>query len=65
MNNTTKAFTTSDGVSGVTFTSKKDTLKFIFIPMTGYARDGLVNGVENIVWSNMTEEGRDMYAISF
>lgn len=42
IDNTATAWTTSDGVSGGTFTSKKDASKFIFIPAAGYAMNGLV-----------------------
>lgn len=44
INHTTSALTTSDGVSGMTFTSKKDKSKSIFIPAAGYARN---KGIEN------------------
>ena len=53
--NTTTALTTSDGVSGMTFTSKKDTSKYIFIPKAGYAENGSVHDSGNYgnVWSSM------------
>ena len=55
IDNTTTAWTTSDGISGMTFTSKKDTSKFIFIPAAGNAWDGSVNssGDKGYVWSSM------------
>ena len=55
INNTTTAWTTSDGVSGMTFTSKKDTSKAIFIPAAGSAWDGSVriSGDFGSVWSYM------------
>ena len=49
--NTTTAWTASNGVSGVTFTSKKDKSKFIFIPAAGYAANGFVN--ENGNWGGI------------
>ena len=55
LDNTTTAWTTSDGVSGMTFTSKKDESKLIFIPAAGYAWDGSVrnSGDYGRVWSSM------------
>ena len=70
---TTTAFTMSDGVSGMTFTSKKDELKSIFIPAEGYVLDGTVeySGTDDSIWSCMlnrvdgTEysEGEDGFGI--
>ena len=53
--NTISAWTTSDGVNGVTFTSTKDTSKSIFIPAAGSAQNGSVRyGGRNCnVWSSM------------
>ena len=53
--NTTTAWTASNGVSGVTFTSKKDSSKSIFIPAAGYAANGFVdeNGNWGGVWAPM------------
>lgn len=53
--NTTTAWTTLDGVSGVTFTSKKDTSKSIFIPAAGEAFDNSVreSGDYGYVWTSM------------
>lgn len=52
--NTTTAWTTSDGVSGMTFTSTKDTSKFIFIPAAGEAFDNSVrnSGDYGYVWAS-------------
>lgn len=52
--NTTTAWTTSDGVSGMTFTSTKDTSKFIFIPAAGEAFDNSVRSSGDFggVWSS-------------
>lgn len=40
--NTTSAWTTSDGISGVSFASKKDSSKFIFIPTSWNAWNGKI-----------------------
>lgn len=55
LDNTTNAWTTSDGVSGMTFTSKKDTTKFIFFPAIGGAcEDTVLNSNRNgYAWSSM------------
>ena len=55
IDNTTTAWTTSDGVSGMTFTSKKDDSKSIFIPAAGYAWGGSVydSNRNGNVWSSM------------
>ena len=57
INNTTANRTTLDGVSGITFTSIKDTSKFIFIPAAGDAWDGSVqvSGGGGYVWSSMLD----------
>ena len=54
IDNTTTAWTTSDGVSGVTFTSNKDNSKSIFIPAAGNAEEGLVLEYRDFgyVWSS-------------
>ena len=54
-NNTTTAWTELDGVEGMTFTSKKDSSKFIFIPAAGsaWAGDTHISGVYGYVFSNM------------
>ena len=53
VDNTTTAWTISNG-SGMTFTSKKDRTKSIFIPAAGYAADGSfhVSGDNGYVWSS-------------
>ena len=53
--NVTTAWTTSDGVSGMTFTSKKDASKHIFIPSAGYAQKSSVHDSKSsgYVWSSM------------
>ena len=43
LDNTTNAWTELENVSGITFTSKKDTSKSIFIPNAGVALDGSVD----------------------
>ena len=60
--NTTTAWTTSDGIKGITLTSKKDTSKSIFIPTAGYALSGSVKkrGAEAAVWSSLSEMEGDV-----
>ena len=55
LDNTTTAWTTSDGVSGMTFTSKKAESKLIFIPAAGVVWDGSVRGSggSSSIWSSM------------
>lgn len=55
VNETTTAWTTSNGVSGMTFTSTKDTSKSIFIPAASAALNGQVeySGLEGDVWSSI------------
>ena len=55
IDNTTSEWTESDGVVGMTFASKKDSSKSIFIPAAGYAWDGIVgyNGLYGYIWSSM------------
>lgn len=57
LDNTTTAWTTLDGVSGVTFTSKNDTSKYIFIPAAGCALDGEItlDGECGCVWGSTTD----------
>lgn len=52
--NTTSAWTTSDGVSGVTFTSKKDTSRAIFFPATGHINGADLKdaGSKGYIWSS-------------
>ena len=53
IDNTTTAWTTSDGVGGVTFTSKKDTSKSIFFPAAGNLNDGFIfSRGSGYVWSS-------------
>ena len=72
IDNTIHFWTTLDGVNGMRFTSKTDTSKFIFIPATGFAVDGLIIGIERygFVWSNMlnsshNDSGQELGFISF
>ena len=69
IDNTTSAWTASDGISGTTFTSKKDTSMSIFIPAAGYAYDGLVGvvGSEGDVFSSMlyTDDARYVQGLRF
>ena len=57
--NTTSAWTTNEGVSGVTFTSKKDVSKSIFIPAAGMSSNGSVrySGEDGYVGSSMLFNG--------
>jgi hypothetical protein len=66
--NTIRKWTTLDGVSGITFTSKNDNSKFIFFPAAGSVSDGSVqyNGSRCYVWSSMIDKdsisiGRDLF----
>lgn len=67
-NSTHFKFTTLDGIEGVSFTSKKDGTKSIFIPAAGYAWDGSVqfSGVYGYVWSSVlytddADDGQGLY----
>lgn len=55
IDNTTSEWTTQDGVNGRLFTSKKDSSKSIFIPASGIAWEGSVNGSGDggLIWSSM------------
>ena len=55
IDNTTSSWTTSDSISGMTFTSTKDSSKSIFIPAAGAVWEGSVNLIEarGYVWSSM------------
>lgn len=71
ISNTTTAWTASDGVSGMTFTSKSDTSKSIYIPAAGKALNGKVLGSGSYggVWSSMLTtssiyNGQDLYVNS-
>ena len=61
--NTTTAWTTSDGVSGVTFTSKSDASKSIFIPAAGYAEQGEIKMNTYCIrtWSSMLDTSSSEY----
>lgn len=63
INLTSKYFTTSDGVNGVTFRSNKDESKSIFIPMAGGAWNGSLNKIGNVgfIWSPMLYNSNNMY----
>ena len=52
---TTTSWTTLDGIEGMTFTSKKDASKHIFIPAAGGILNGLVYYIGSIgeIWSSM------------
>ena len=64
--NTTSAFTTVNGVSGIKLTSKKEgyTDKYIFIPASGDANDGSVNGRGSYgrVWCSRLYAGNSLSA---
>lgn len=55
LDNTTSERIEQDGVEGMTFTSKKDSSKSIFIPASGsaWAGDTHISGVYGYVFSNM------------
>ena len=65
--NTTTAWTTSDGVSGMTFTSKKDISKSIFIPAAGFALNGSVlnSGSSGNVWAERVDSHYINYGLYF
>ena len=52
---TTNEICTMNGISGIRFTSKEDTSKFIFIPAAGYAWDCSVSykGYSGYIWSSV------------
>ena len=58
ISNTTRKWATLDGVSGIAFTSKKDTSKSIFIPAAGYTWDGTIvdSGSTGNIWSSSLSE---------
>ena len=61
--NTTTAKTTNEGVSGITFTSKKDASKSIFIPAAGRASYGSIQDLYfSHIWSSMMETYNIIYA---
>jgi hypothetical protein len=51
----------------MTFTSKKDTSKAIFIPAAGWATDGSIfnSGSGGLVWSSMLSASNVTYGIGF
>ena len=55
LDNTTSTRETLDGVNGMTFTSKKNTSKMLFIPAAGNAFRGKVNDIGDFgyIWSSM------------
>ena len=60
IDNTTSEWTTpNDVVQGMTFTSKKDPSKSIFIPASGIAWGGSINGSGDggLIWSSMLNNG--------
>lgn len=60
---TTTAWTTSNGSSGMTFTSRKDESKLIFIPAAGGADNGSIgaNGTAGSFWSPVLRTGDASY----
>lgn len=68
--NTTSALTTQNGVSGTTFTSKKDTSKSIFIPASGYITGVTLKDSNNkgYTWTSVLSDyrvsGRILYLLS-
>ena len=63
LKNTTKGWTTQDGVNGYKFTSKTDTSKSIFIPAAGSAWSGSLNlsGNFGAIWSSLLDAGNVRY----
>ena len=59
IDNTTSNWIKMDNVNGRLFTSENDASKFIFIPASGFAWDGSVQGSEShgSVWSSMLDTG--------
>lgn len=53
--NTTSAWTKLGGIEGMTFTSKKDMSKYIFIPAAGCIWNGQFDGegIDGCIWSSM------------
>ena len=58
LDNTTNAWTTFDGISGIKFTSKKDSSKYIFIPAAGCAWGSSVRGGGSTgnIWTSMLSD---------
>lgn len=65
VDNTTTAWTTSDGISGITFTSNKNKSKSIFIPAAGIAANGFVDGSGTVgyVWCSMLEKNSSSHGL--
>ena len=59
IDNTPSTWTTQDGINGRLFTSKSDSSKSIFIPATGIAWEGSVNGSGDggLIWSSTLNMG--------
>ena len=64
LDNTTKVWKTSDSVSGMEFTSKKDASKSIFIPAAGYAWCGLLNYCKRYCYTWSSAIGTDNVSCS-
>lgn len=69
--NTTSAWTTNDGVSGVTFTSKVDTSRSIFFPASGHIAGTTLSddGSKGYIWSSTLRKdylnsGQILYLLS-
>ena len=72
IDNTLGEWIAQDGVNGRLFISKKDTVKYIFIPAAGNAVDGSIAGIGiyGYVWGNMlnsnhNDSGQELGFISF
>ena len=67
LDNTISAWTTSDSVSGVTFTSKKDASKSIFIPAAGIVQDSSFDrrGSGGIIWTTIMGSVNVSYGLFF
>ncbi len=58
--NTTATWTKYDKVIGLSFASKRDITKEIFIPAAGYVKDGSIHYIEaeSYIWSSMLSKNR-------
>ena len=65
-NNTTTTWIEEDGVEGMTFTSKKDDSKSIFIPAAGVADNDSMNNIGKIgyLWCSMLSDKYDTHGMS-
>ena len=65
--NTTRKWTTLNGIKGMAFTSKKDASKSIFIPASGdvWAGSKASIGICGIIWLSMLSPGRTYYSWCF